>query len=263
MRNVVFALLLSALLSAPAYAADGSVSANAVNRTITVNGEAQVRVVPDQVQISMTAEDRGRDLMETKAKNDAAVKALVEYATKDLGIEARHVQTDFVSVEPQYRSCNYEDEMSGKCSPLDITYYTVRKGIQICLKDLTKYEGLVTKALQLGVTRIDNVQFVTTELRKHRDTAREMAAKAALEKATALATTLGMKVGKPITISAENYSSYYWHDSYGQRNGGNSYMAAQNAVQQAPAAPMEGDTGDLAIGQINVSATVNVTYELE
>lgn len=258
MKNIVFALLLSALLSAPAFA-DGPAP---INRTITVNGEAQVRVVPDQVQISLTAEDRGRDLMETKAKNDAAVKALVDYATKDLGIEARHVQTDFVSVEPQYRNCNYDDEMSGKCSPLDITYYTVRKGIQICLKDLTKYEGLVTKALQLGVKRIDDVQFVTTELRKHRDTAREMAAKAALEKAQALATTLGMKVGKPITISSENYSTYYWHNNYSQRGGNNNYMA-QNAIQQAPAAPVEGDTGDLAIGQINVSAQVNVTYELE
>jgi uncharacterized protein len=263
MKNFVFAILLSTALSLPAFA-DTPASANAVNRTITVNGEAQVRVVPDEVQISMTAENRGRDLLETKSKNDQTVKALVEYATKDLGVEARHVQTDFVSVEPQYRSCNNEEELSGKCSPLDVTYYTVRKGIQICLKDLTKYEGLETKALQLGVTRIDNVQFITTDLRKHRDAAREMAAKAALEKAQALATTLGMKVGKPVTISSENYSSYYWHDSYGQRGygGSNNYMA-QNTVQQAPAQPMEGDTGDLSIGQINVSATVNVTYELE
>jgi hypothetical protein len=70
-----------------------------------------------------------------------------------------------------------------------------------------------------------------------------------------------MKVGKPITISAENNSSYYWHDSYSQR-GYNNYMA-QNTMQQAPAPQQEGDTGDLAIGQINVSATVSVTYELE
>ncbi|HTK85712.1 MAG TPA: SIMPL domain-containing protein [Patescibacteria group bacterium] len=258
MKKFVIAALLALALSGPVYAQNAS----AISRTITVTGDAAVRVVPDQVQISMTAENRAADLMMAKAQNDQAVKALVEYATKTLGIEARHVQTDFLTVEPTYRTCNYDDEMSGKCSPLQITYYTVRKGVQICLKDLTKYEGLVTKALQLGINRIDDIQFVTTDLRKHRDKAREMAAKAALEKAQALATSLDMKVGKPITINAENYSSYYWHGNYGGQRNNNSYMA-QNAIQQAPAAPMEGDTGDLAIGQINVSAQVNVTYELQ
>lgn len=258
MKKFALAILAALALSSSAYAQNAST----INRTITVNGDAALHVVPDQVQISMTAENRAADLMEAKAQNDQAVKALVEYATKSLGIEARHVQTDFLTVEPTYRTCNYDDEMSGKCSPLQITYYTVRKGVQICLKDLAKYEGLVTKALQVGVNRIDNIQFVTTELRKHRDKARELAAKAALEKAQALATTLGMKVGKPISINAENYSSYYWHGSYGSHRGGNSYMT-QNVVQQAPAAPIEGDTGDLAIGQINVSAQVNVTYELQ
>lgn len=263
MKKFVFAFLLAAALTSSAAWAQ-SISASTVNRTISVNGEAAVKVVPDLVQISMTAETRAADLMTAKAQNDQTVKALVEYATKTLGIEARHVQTDFVTVEPTYRSCNYDDEMSGKCSPLQITYYNVRKGIQICLKDLTKYESLVTKALQLGVNRIDNIEFVTTELRKHRDNARQLAAKAALEKAQALATTLNMKVGKPISINAENYSSYYWHGSYGGgQRGNNSYMS-QNVVQQAPSSPSEGDnTGDLAIGQINVTAQVNVTYELE
>lgn len=261
MKKILFAVLLTAVLAAPAVSAQG-ISASAVNRTISVNGDAAIKVVPDLVQISMTAETRAADLMAAKEQNDRIVKELVEYATKTLGIEARHVQTDFVTVEPTYRNCHYDDEMSGKCSPLQITYYNVRKGIQICLKDLTKYEGLVTRALQLGVNRIDNIQFVTTALRKHRDNARQLAAKAALEKAQALATTLNMKVGKPISINAENYSSYYWHGSYGSQRGNNSYMS-QNVVQQAPAAPTESDTGELAIGQINVSAQVNVTYELE
>jgi uncharacterized protein len=262
MKRYIYIVLAAALFATNPAAAQIATSASTVNRTIAVNGEAAVKVVPDLVQISLTAENRSADLMAAKAQNDETVKGLMEYATKTLGIEARHVQTDFVTIEPTYRTCNYDDEMSGKCSPLQITYYTVRKGIQISLKDLTKYEGLMTKALQLGVTRIDNIDFVTTELRKHRDKAREMAAKAALEKAQALAATLGMKVGKPISINTENYSSYYWHGSYGSQRGNNSYMT-QNAVQQAPAAPGEGNSGDLAIGQINVSAQVHVTYDLE
>jgi len=231
------------------------------NRTISVSGEATVLVVPDQVQISMTAENRAADLMAAKEQNDQAVKALVEYATKTLSIEPRRVQTDFITVEPQYRSCNHNDEMSGECNPLQIVYYTVKKGVQISLKDVTQYEAIVTKAMSLGVNHIDNVAFTTTELRKHRDEAREMAAKASLEKAQALASALGAKVGKAITINTENYSSYYWHGVYDSQRG-NSYMS-QNVIQQAPEASRAGDTGGLAMGQVSISATVNVTYQLE
>jgi hypothetical protein len=254
-------LLLTAFPSIGAWAQLQS-RADTQNRTISVSGEATVLVVPDQVQISMTAENRAAYLMAAKEQNDHAVKTLVEYATKTLGIEPRRVQTDFITVEPQYRSCNHDDEISGACSPLQIVYYTVRKGVQISLKDVTQYEALVTKAMSLGVNHIDNIAFTTTELRKHRDEAREMAAKASLEKAEALASVLGMKVGKPITINTENYSSYYWHGLYDSQRG-NSYMMQQNIIQQAPEASREGDTGDLAIGQIKVSATVNVTYQLE
>lgn len=262
MKKFLFAAILSTMLTAPALADTPAAAPPWRDRSISVTGDAEVRVVPDQVQISMTAEDRGRDLMETKAQNDKTVTELVAYATKTLGIEARHVQTDFVSIDPTYRNCHYDDEMSGKCSPLEITYYNVRKGIQICLKDLTKYEELVTKALQLGVKRIDNIQFVTTELRKHRDKARDMAAEASREKAAAVAEKLGMKLGKPVNISTQNYSTFYWHNSYGGPRGNNQYMA-QNAVMQAPSSSDGGGSGDLALGQINVSAQVNVTYELQ
>jgi len=268
MRKILFAVIISTIVftaSAQADVPPPTVPAPPPwrDRSISVSGDAEVKVVPNQVQLSLTAENRGKDLMETKAKNDETVKGLVEYATKTLGIEERHVQTDFVSVEPIYRSCSYSDEQEGKCSPLQIAYYSVRKGIQICLKDLTKYEGLVTKALQLGVTRIDNIEFVTTELRKHRDKARDLAAQASKEKAEAIAAKLGMKVGKPVNIGTQQHYSYYWHSSYGHNRGQNSYMS-QNASFSAPAQmPSEGGSGELAIGQISVSATVNVTYELQ
>ncbi len=228
-----------------------------LNRTISVTGEGEVRVVPDQVLISMVAETRGPELLDTQKQNDGSVKAVVDYATKTLGVEEKHVQTDFVNVEPVYRNCNYNDELAGKCNPLDIIYYKVRKGIQVRLNDLTKYEELITKSLQVGVTHIDDVQFITTELRKHRDKARDMAAQAAKEKADAVAETLGVTVKKPVTINTENYSVF--HSSVSARGGRN--MMMQNAIQESGAGASSG--GGLAIGQINVSATVRVTFEIE
>ncbi|MCB1681376.1 MAG: SIMPL domain-containing protein [Alphaproteobacteria bacterium] len=231
-----------------------------VTRTISVNGEAEIRVVPDQVLISLTAESRGPDLIAAQKKNDDIVKALVAYVTQTLAVKKEHIQTDYTTVTPTYRNCRYEDEMSGQCNPLEIVYYSVRKGIQVRLTDLSRYEELITRALQLGVTNIDNIQFITTELRKYRDEAREKAAKAAKEKAEAVAAVLGVKVDKPASINVQNYSSYYWH-GYGGQRGMN--QMTQNVIQEAPASSGGEGEGALALGQINITATVNVTFEIE
>lgn len=230
-------------------------------RTINVSGEAEIRVVPDQVLISLTAESRGVDLKASQKQNDDTVKALVAYVTDTLGVKKEHIQTDYTTVAPSYRSCNYEDELSGRCNPLQIVYYSVRKGIQIRLTDLSRYEELVTQALQLGVTNIDNIQFITTELRKHRDSAREQAAKAAKEKAEAITAVLGVKLGKPVTVNTQNFSSFYWH---GYGGGPRAYnQMTQNVIQEA-APPSGGEGGDaLALGQINITASVQVTFEIE
>ncbi len=259
MRLYLSSFLLLVFFNIPAYAQ--GVPMNTIGaRTINVSGEAEIRVVPDQVLISLTAESRGSDLSATQKKNDDTVKALVAYGTDTLGLKKEYIQTDYTTVTPAYRSCNYEDELSGRCNPLQIVYYSVRKGIQVRLTDLSRYEELVTQALQLGVTNVDNIQFITTELRKHRDSAREQAAKAAKEKAEAIAAVLGVKVGKPVTINTQNFSSYYWH---GYGGGRNLNQMTQNVIQEAtPPSGGEGE-GALSLGQINISASVQVTFEIE
>lgn len=257
MRHFLFVLSLLVLTFGAPIVANAQIAQD-INRSLSVTGEGEVRVVPDQVLISMVAETRGPELLDTQRQNDASVKAVVEYVTKTLDVEEKHVQTDFVNVEPVYRNCNYNDELAGKCNPLDIIYYKVRKGIQVRLNDLTQYESLITKSLQAGVTHIEDVQFITTELRKHRDKARDMAAQAAQEKAEAVAKTLGVTVKKPMTINTENYSVFRWSGS-SQRG---QHRMMQNAIQESGSGDAS-QGGGLAIGQINVSATVRVTYEIE
>ncbi|MCK4944753.1 MAG: SIMPL domain-containing protein [Alphaproteobacteria bacterium] len=262
----VFSFAAQAQAQAQAQATVSVVPPTPLNRTILVAGDAEVRVVPDQVLISMTAESRDTNLLVAKNRNDQTVGSIVKYVTKTADIKPRHVQTDYVSIEPVYRQCRYNDELSGKCSPLDIIYYKIRKGIQIRLNDPSKYEALITKSLELGVTQINNIQFITTELRKHRDKARELAAKASQEKAQAVAGTLGMKVGKPMSINTQNYYSFHWNRG-SQRSrgnyGGQNTMTHNSMMEHAPSSSSGDASGELALGQISISAKVNVTYELE
>lgn len=230
-------------------------SAEEKTRTITVSGEAEVRVAPDQVIISMTVINKEKSLTAAKKSNDMTIKELIFYFTETLKIDPKHVQTDHLSVDPVYFNCNRHDEQEGSCDSLKIQYHTLEKGVQLRLDDLSKYEAVIAKSFELGVNKVSDIQFISTELRKHKDKARELAAIAAKEKAQAMATTLGMELGKPITI---NLNAANW--SY--RNQRSSRML-QNSMQNIAGISSGGQGSSLAVGQINVSASVSVSFDME
>jgi len=219
-------------------------------RLITATGDAEVRVVPDEVILTLGVETWDKNLDVAKRQNDAIV-ARVLALTADYGIEPQHVQTDYVNIEPRYRNGYYEES--------DFIGYFVRKTIVITLRDLSQFEDLLTDALSAGVNHVQGIQFRTTELRKHRDEARALAIKAAREKAVALAGALGQKVGDPQTIREDRSG---WWSGYGAwwgpRWGG---AMAQNVIQEVASSALTGESS-VAPGQISINARVTVTFVL-
>ncbi len=108
-----------------------------------------------------------------------------------------------------------------------------------------------------------NVDFYTSDLRKFRDQAREMAMKAAQEKAQSLASAAGAEAGCVLTITENSSSSYngWW---YGRSQNMNQWT--QNAVQNvAPSAGASSSTGDepISLGKISVRAEISASYGLK
>ena len=219
-------------------------------RLITVSGNAVVRVVPDEVVLTVGVENWAADLSAAKAENDRRVGRLLDVAQAH-GIAARHVQTDHVSIEPRY-SDGYEK--SGFLG------YFVRKTVAITLKDVSAFEGLLTDLLYAGATHVHGIQFQTTALRTYKDQARALAIKAAQEKATAMAEGLGQRVGVPHAVREEQSGWWSWYGGWWGARWGSSM--AQNVVQQAGPEGAEID-GALAPGQIAVHATVTVRFEMQ
>jgi uncharacterized protein len=222
-----------------------------VPRTISTTGESVVYVTPDEVIVSLGVETFNPDLDKAKSDNDGLSAKLVK-AVKGLGIEDKHVQTDTLNVELQYK--DYGHATHG------IEGYFARRQYSITLKDTKLFEKLIDTALKNGSNRLMGFEFRTTELRKHRDQARKMAIKAAKEKAVDLAGELEMKVAKPRTIGEASFG-YYGGRGWGWA-GGNAM--AQNSVQFAPPPAGGGDgEGTLPLGQIAVRATVSVTFDMD
>ena len=219
---------------------------------ITVSGEAVVYVQPDKIIVSLGIETSDRDIEVAKNKNSELLKKAVA-AIKGCGIEERAIQTDNVSIEPRYRDTYRREDFLG---------YYVRNSFAVTLTDVAKVEGLITAVLKAGVTNIHGVDFQTTELRKHRDRARELALKAAKEKARDMAGVLGQGVGKALQINEDQSYGGWWYYS-GWRGGGRDYGMAQNTMQEMPAAGSSEITDTVALGKIGIRGRVNVTFELK
>jgi uncharacterized protein YggE len=220
---------------------------------ISVGGEAVVKVTPDKIVISLGIETSDPDILVAKQKNNAILSRTTA-AIKRLGVPGKSIQTDHLSIEPRWKN-EYRNE--------DFIGYFVRNTLVVTLTDATKVEELVTRVLQAGVNYIHGIDFETTQLKKYREQARDLALQAAKEKAVRMAAALGQSVGDPVQIS-ESYSGSPWsyYSSWSGWGYGRGQGMSQNVVQDARGA--SGEVSDtIALGQISVRAGVAVTFELK
>ena len=219
-------------------------------RTISVSGSADVMVVPDEVTLNLGVETSDPVLDTARNTCETVIKSVMDLA-KEMGIDPKYLQSGFVHIDPRYQDSYTQRSFIG---------YYVTKTLTVNLKDISKFETLLGRALKLGVTHVYGVEFRTSELRKYRDQARALALKAAREKADAMAKELGAAAGDPLSIREEQNSWYSGYSSWWGWGGAGS--ASQNVVQNSPSVAGVSDL-PLAPGQIAVSAQVAVDFELK
>lgn len=226
--------------------------AHAQQRMINVSGDSVVWAQPDEVIVTLGIETFDSTLDAAKTKNDTSTRTLMA-ALKELKIDSKEIQTADIEIELHYR--NEEHPSQG------IEGYFARRMFSVTLKDVTMFESLVNASLSNGANRLLGFEYRTTELRKYRDQARVMAARAAREKAVLLCKELDCNVG-PVNSISEGYFSYVggWGARWNWNRNVNSFAQAQNAAQ----APGEGDTQEtMPIGQIGIHAQVSVAFEIK
>jgi uncharacterized protein len=222
------------------------------SRSLQVSGTAVINVVPDRAMIQLGVQSNGLTPDAVHAENMRAIQKVIN-AIKALGIESKSISTDHYIVMPLYSDY----------SELFIKGYRIDNTVSITLSDVSLADDLILNALKNGANEVRNVQFYTSELRKVRDQARDLAMQAAGEKASALASAANAKTGCILSISENIVSQYYG----GWRSGRDAGIWAQNVIQNA--GPSEGATqtlGDgspVSLGQIAVQAQVSASYSLK
>jgi len=210
---------------------------------ITVSGQAEIMVVPDEVVFTLRVVTLDKNLLAAQSKNDQIVKNVLVLA-RQYQIPANQMQTDHISLSETYS----DDDDTRK--PRVFLGYTVSKKVAIVLRDVSKAEQLLADIFKSGVTRIDDVEFRTTQSRKYKDQARAMAIKAAQEKASALTREIGQTIGKAYSITEE---------------GLNDRRYSQNVSNTATfvSGSYSDEESTIALGQISITARVVVSFELK
>lgn len=251
MKTILIAAVLTIIAACPAWSQQALMYDS--RPKITVNGESVVNVKPDKIVVTLGIETWDTDIMVAKQKNNDILRQSLA-VIKAFGIPNKEIQTDHLSVEPRYKDGYNKEDFIG---------YFVRNTFVVTLTETSKVEELVTTVLQSGVNYIHGIDFQTTGLKKYREQARNLALKAAKEKAETMSGVLGQTIGAPIQIN-ENYSgSPWWYSSswsgwgYGRNQG-----MAQNVIQNVQSGPGE-IVDTIALGKISIRANVTVTFELK
>lgn len=204
--------------------------------TISVTGEGKIKVIPDEAIITLGVENSGKEATEVKRLNDETVDKVLK-VIKNHKILPTDFQTDNVSL---YKNYDYNSKKYN---------YQASQTITIHLKDLKKYDALMMDLVETGINRIQGVNFKSSKIKELETQARKDAMLDAKKKAEDYVSVLNQKVGKAITIS-DNTQTHYPQPMY-----------KTYAMAEASDASMNRET--LAIGEIEITASVSVSFVLE
>ena len=221
---------------------------------INVSGQAEVMVVPDEVVFRLEADNVNFDLAAAKAETDKDVKEVFALA-RAYKIAPQNVQTDYVRVNKRYT-----EYVQGK--PREFRGYAVSQTIVILLKDISRFDSLLSDILKAGISDVSDVTFRASQMRKYMDEARTLAIRAAQEKAIALASAVGQEIGKAnnITEVGMNVSSAYSTEDSSQASSNSSNYSSTSSAEIGR--NISDNQGTIAPGMISIIARVKVSFEL-
>jgi uncharacterized protein YggE len=202
---------------------------------ISVTGEANVSVAPDQAQIDGGVTSDAKSAREASEANNAAMGKVL-LALKGAGIDEKDYQTSRLSLQPQFAANYKPSERAG------IVSFRASNRVTVKIRDVTKVANVIDVLVGAGANEIGGINFTVTQASKHLDEAREKAIADARRKAEIYAKAAGVTLGEPISISEEG--------------------APGPVFRSKMAAPMAAGA-PVAQGEETLSVTVSVTWAIK
>jgi len=237
---VIIALsIVLVLMAATIYAISQNGSEKDTENTISMNGYAEQKVVPDTATLNIGVVVQAATAKEASDEN-AAIMSAVMAELKAMGLQDREIQTSYVSVYPVY---NYTTAQT-------ITGYSASNSVQITTTKLDNLSEIIDKSTAAGANEIGSISFsVSDDMKKQlREDLMNEAINDASSKADTLAKSLDVEITGVKTSSISESSGsrvYYEYD-----------MPMEEKETGAVSTPIQP-------GESTVSMSVQVTYYIE
>lgn len=205
-------------------------------RTLNVTGVGYVNVTPDVAYITIGVHTEDASASAALGLNNEKSAAVMD-ALKRFGVKPEDIRTTNLSVYPM---TTYDE----KGQPVQ-QVYVVDNSVYVTVRDLNKLGELLDAAVQAGANAINSIQFDVLDKETALTQARQAAVESAIAQAQQLASAAGVELGPVQSIAYYDSTPVPYYDSYAGKGGG--------AYAAVPVAP----------GQLQITATVNITYELK
>jgi uncharacterized protein len=220
-------------------------SSGSIQNSISVSGEGKITATPDIVRISAGVSELAKTTKEAQEQANTKLERIISILEKN-DVPARKVQTSNLSFRPEY---DWRGDEGRK-----LLGQRVSQTLSIEIPDIDKNPERVTDILdslgEIDSLELNSVNFDIEDKKNLFSSARKEAFEKAHQKAAELAKFGKVILGSPITISEANVH----YNPMPFRN-----FAAKEMVM---ADGMVGGSS-LPSGELNVTATVNVVFEIK
>ncbi len=206
--------------------------------SITVVGDGEVVGIPDTATVQLGYMIEKKTVAEAQKENSLKMNEIIKKLKGDLKIDEKDIKTNSYSISPRYDWSDGKQTLKG---------YQVSQNLVVKIRDLEKISTVLDEAGSLDLNQIGGLSFEIDNPDELESEAREIAIKAAKEKAETLADIAGVKLGRIISFSEFNsrpspvYASYKTMDM---------------------AEGMGGSAPEIQAGSTEIKITATVEYEI-
>ncbi len=206
---------------------------NPTTKTIQVTGTGTVSSPPDEAILYLGVQTQAATATQATSDNAAAMTSVITALTS-AGIDKNSIQTVSYTLTP-----TYSNPVNQSVSPTIIGYVAVNE-IQVTVNDLNSVGKILDQVISAGANQVQGVSFTLSSgsLATLQKQALQVALTDADGQAKALATTLGVSIVGPISVTP----GYQFQPT--------NYSTRFAATAQTP----------IQTGTLQVTATVQVTY---